>query len=182
MEEVKIVYKRTSAWWVATCYLLGSIFLLIWAALSLLGTVATYGKEGVVALKEASDEQEKERVISSYVKDDIKLVSFNVAAKLDRATLAVSIKNDSQFAIEKVEVEIANLDINGIPQQTRTEWLKDLSVVYPGDTAHSETEFRLIPGNQASQYSVRIAGFRVLGDNVLKTICANPGTTTASSQ
>ena len=174
MEQVKIIYKRNSAWWFATCYLLGSLFLLLFIILSLFGSVLWLGKEGVTALKHASDEQAAERVISSYIKDDIELVGFYVTTKLDRATLSVSIKNDSKYSIEDVVVEITHLDANGAPLFTRDEGLRDLRTIFPGDTAHSQIDFPLRPDYKDSNYSVRLSSFKVLGDDVLREICNQP--------
>lgn len=174
MQETTIIYKRNSAWWFATCYLLGSFFLLLFTIIGLFGSVLWLGKEGVVALKQASDEQAVERVISSFVKDDIKLVGFKVTTKMDRATLSVSIRNESKYAIEDVMVEIAHLDANGSPIFTRDEGLRDLRTIFPGDTAHSQIDFQLRPDYQDSNYSVRISRFKVLGDDVLKEICNQP--------
>lgn len=171
MEATQIIYKRTSSWWLATCYLLGSLALLLWAVISLLGTAVSLGKDGVVALHEVSKEQEQRRAISSYVKDDIKLTAFNVVSSVDRATLSVTIRNDSKYAIESVKVEIAHLDQNGLPLYTRDEWLRDLRTIFPGDTAHTHIQFALKPDHAASDYAVRISRFDVVGDSILKEIC-----------
>jgi hypothetical protein len=174
VETPQIIYKRTSSWWLATCYLLGSLALLLWAVISLLGAAVSLGKDGVVALHEASEEQEQRRAIASYVKDDIKLTAFNVVSSVDRATLSVTIKNDSQYSIEHVRVEIAHLDSGGLPLFTRDEWLSDLGIIFPGDTAHSHTQFALKPDHAASDYAVRISRFDVVGDGILQDICSDP--------
>lgn len=174
METTQIIYKRTSSWWLATCYLLGSLALLLWAVISLLGTAVSLGRDGVVALRDASVEDERRRAISSYIKDDIKLVAFKVVSNVDRATLSVTIKNDSQYAVEKVKVEVAHLDKNGLPIYARDEWLRDLRIIFPGDTAHSHIEFALKPDHAASDYAVRISRFDVVGDRILQEICSDP--------
>lgn len=173
-QETGIVYKRNSAWWFATCYLLGSFFLLLLTVILLFGSVLWLGKEGVVALKQASDEQAVERAISGAVRDHIKLAGFKVTSRLDMATLSVSIRNESKYAIEDVKVEIAHLDANGSPVFVRDEPLRDLRTIFPGDTAHSQIDFQLRPEYQDSSYSVRISGFKVMGDAVLKEFCKQP--------
>lgn len=173
MTEPQIVYKRNSAWWFATCYLLGTLFLLLWAAISLLGLAVDVGKEGVMALQDASKEQEVNRALSSFIKDDIKLTGFNVVSKLDRATLSLSIRNDSKYAIEKVMVEIAHIDKNGLPLHTRDEWLSDIRTIFPDDTAHSQVSFALRQDYSGSDYAVRISRFDVVGDTILKEICGS---------
>lgn len=171
MQETQIVYKRNSAWWIATCYLVGTFFLCGWAVISLLGLAASIGTDGIKALKEVSDQTAVERMVAASLKDKIELVSFSVEEKNGRGSLAVSIKNNSDYAIRDLHLEVAQLDDQGIPLHTHSEWLTDLSTIFPGDTGYSHQTFDLTPGYSDASYSVRLTDFEVLGDTALQDMC-----------
>ena len=52
MEETKIIYKRNSAWWKATCYLLGTLFFLLFLTISIIWSVTNIGKDTVIAIND----------------------------------------------------------------------------------------------------------------------------------
>lgn len=171
MQEVQVVYKRNSAWWFATCYLVGTCFLLGWAAISLIGLAVSIGTDGVKFLKETSDKTEMERMVAASLKDRIELVSFSVEEKNGTGSLTVSIKNNSAYAVRNFHVEVAHLDSRGVPLHTHSEWLTDLSTIFPGDTGHSNQRFNLKPGYTYANYSVRLSDFKVVGDKAIQDLC-----------
>ena len=150
MEEVKIVYKRNSAWWLATCYLLGTLFLLLWAVASLLGAVAGLGSD---------------------VRKQVQLVNFNVVTANGKNRINVSIKNDAPHAIEKIRLEISHLNPDGVPLNSESEWLRDINMVFPGDTAHGSIEIPVPAEYAHANVVVRIANFSIVGDVAIKEYC-----------
>lgn len=171
MEEVKIVYKRNSAWWLATCYLLGTLFLLLWAVASLLGAVAGLGSEGVGALRKSVDEQKIEDAIVADVRKQVQLVNFNVVTANGKNRINVSIKNDAPHAIEKIRLEISHLNPDGVPLNSESEWLRDINMVFPGDTAHGSIEIPVPAEYAHANVVVRIANFSIVGDAAIKEYC-----------
>lgn len=173
MQEAQIIYKRNSAWWLATCYLVGTFFLLCWAAISFLGLLASIGSGGIEALKEASDESEMQRMVAASLKSKIQLVSFSIEEENGKGNLTVTIKNNSDYAVRGFHVEVAQLDGQGNPLHTHSEWLSDLSTIFPGDTGYSNKSFNLKPGYAYANYSVRLSDFKVLGDSAIKDMCTS---------
>ncbi|MCG8670963.1 MAG: hypothetical protein MI867_16255 [Pseudomonadales bacterium] len=171
MEEVKIVYKRNSAWWIATCYLLGSIFFLGYALISLVGLFANVGVEGIKAIKEGAEEQRVEDALAVSIENLIQLENYKIDFKGSVGTLALTIKNDSEYAISSVQIEIAELGLEGIPVQVWNQYLLDLDTIYPGRNGYAMETLRHAKQNSFNTYSVRITGFSIVGDNVLREIC-----------
>ena len=171
MEEVKIVYKRNSAWWIATCYILGSIFFLCYALISLVGLFANVGVQGIKAIHEGAEEQRVEDALAASIKNLIELDNYKIDYKGDVGTLALTIKNDSEYAIRSVKIEIAELGLEGIPVQVWNQYLRDLDTVYPGGNGYTMETLTHAKQNNFNNYSVRIVGFSIVGDNVLRELC-----------
>lgn len=181
MEETKIIYKRTPAWWIATCYLLGTIALLLYAVISLLGLFTNVGVEGFKALKESSDQQQLETTLANTIKSHIKVIGYKAEPQASGDLLTLSIKNDSDYAIQSVHVEIAALDMHGLPSQTWDEWLNNLNIVYPGDTAHAQVKLRDALKAANRSYDVRISRFRVVGEEAIRELCEQNMTAAGNS-
>ena len=177
MEETRVVYKRNSAWWFAFCYLVGTFFLLCYGVLSLAGSLVDLGNVGITGLKEASQQSEAERVLAAQIKKDVTLVSYNVSTEYNQHKIAVSIRNDSSYAVKGVNIEIAYLDQNGLPVHVDNEWISDVDVIYPGDTAHAVKQIQVDPQYQNANMSVRLGHFGVVSDELLQKSekCAEDG-------
>lgn len=171
MNDQNVVYKRTSAWWVATCYLFGTLFLLLYATISLLGVFTDIGIAGFHALSDNAEQTELRRSIATSVKDEVKLIGYKVAHNKDANTLTLSIKNESHYTIGYIDVEVAELDQQGLPTATREERLHKPDNIYPGDTAHGELRLPPIFSSPTATYAVRISGFSVKGSSAIDKYC-----------
>lgn len=171
LEEQKIVYKRNSSWWFATCYLFGTLFLVIYAVISLLGLFTDIGVSGIKALSENSENTKLRKSLTSKIKKDVQLVGYKVVQGSGENYLTISIKNNSSFSLSGIHVEIAALDPQGLPSYTHDEWLHDLQTVFPGDTAHAKLQLPISGSSQSVEYVVRISDFGVVGENTFDEYC-----------
>jgi hypothetical protein len=169
MSEPQVVYKRNSVWWIATCYLLGTLFLLLAAV----GGLVNAGIGGVKALKELSDEQEAQRYLAGTLNEQVKISGFRVTAGERVPVLSVAIDNNSQHTISKVHLEISLVDDAGIAIVSETKWLSDLSSIFPGDRAQVQLPLPPAMAGKLGEYQVRIASFSVLDNASLKAMCEN---------
>lgn len=172
-DNTTIVYKRNSVWWIATCYLIGSVLLLIFAVLYLIGMFTSLGVSGISALQESHESQQMERTIAASIHDQVKIESFNIDSASGRAELAIGIRNGSQLPVEDIAIEIAYLDEQGAPVSSQTERLRDMAQLFPGDTGYTRISYGIDEANASYKPRLRIAGFDIVGDDPLETLCAN---------
>lgn len=176
MDEQRVVYKRNSVWWIATCYLFGTLFLLVYSVVSLLGFFADVGVSGVNALLEGSEDTKRMRSLASKIKGDVALLGYKVEKGNGSNTLTLSIQNNSAYSLSSLHVEVAALDAQGLPTYTRDEWLHNLKTVFPGDTAHAKVQLPAYPGNQYLEYTVRISDFSITGEQTFDEYCKSSPT------
>ena len=171
MEEAKIIYKRNSAWWIATCYLLGTLFFLIFLIISIIWSVTNIGKDTVIAINDLAKKTEIRDAISSRIRENIKLISYDVETEKDSLHISISIKNESKQAINHVKIEVTSLDNSGSPINTIDKNLFDVRTIFPGDIANSRIKIPIKPYDVGSTYSLRISDYNVIIDYVLKELC-----------
>ncbi|MDX1692339.1 MAG: hypothetical protein R3208_01165 [Ketobacteraceae bacterium] len=171
MEEQRIIYKRNSVWWIATCYLFGTLFLLVYAVISLLGFFTDIGVSGVKALSESSENTRLRQSLVEKVRKEVELLGYKVEQGAGSNTLTLTIKNNSAYSLDNFHVEVAALDATGLPSYTRNEWLHDVRTVFPGDTAHAKVDLPRMAGGKDAEYVVRISRFNVTGADAVDEYC-----------
>lgn len=174
--DTTIIYKRNSVWWIATCYLLGSLLLLIFAVLYLVGMFASLGVDGISALQESHESQQIEKTIAASIHDKVTIESFKIDSAAGRAELAIGIRNGSSLPIEYIAVEIAYLDEQGAPVSSQTERLRDMAPLFPGDTGYTRISYAIDSTKASYKPRLRVAGFKIVGDDPLESLCTQKAT------
>lgn len=163
MEEIKIVYKRTSAWWTAFCYLAGTFFLLLFMLAYLAYEVLDFGMWGIEEMTQSSKSQSMERLLASEVHEQVRIVNFQSTLTNDAHQLAITILNESRFGIESLKLNVAYLDTDGVPLAIRDEAL-DLDVIYPGDQYYTKLELPLVQGTDHANIALRVSRIGLVGE------------------
>ncbi|ASP38848.1 hypothetical protein CHH28_09210 [Bacterioplanes sanyensis] len=167
MTDSQIVYKRNSVWWIATCYLLGTLFLLLAAV----GGIVNAGIGGVKTLIEMSGEQEAQRYLAGTVSDQVQVSGFRVNTGQSVPILSAAIDNNSPYTISKIHLEVSLVDDAGIAIASETKWLSDLGSIFPGDRGQVQFPLSEQMAGKLGEYQLRIASFSILDNASLQAMC-----------